>query len=471
MERKNVSQVQIYVRDALNRANRQASTRDYAGAVATLLPVVKKNPDVPLLFEKIREYEIAKCRKLNPAIKTLGILASLFVYPVVKIVSFVDPLVAMSMCEGLLALSVDNPLMLSVMADASDNAGAPWGAATALGVIREFHPNNEGNLRRLAAVMQQNQQAGEALKIHQMLAKKSKSLSAKADLREAMALASLERGKFNDKSQTGANAADAKDAIIQQLLDGTIHDAEQAQVLIERFTADLKVNDSIDMRRKLADAYMVAENFEEALKEYRAVADKLGVIDPVLDKHIERAYLSQLKASIAELKRNPDAYENAENQIRDLEKEYEDYRWRHTVDRANKFPNDMQLQFDLGELQFEHGDIETAKVTFERVAENPQKRRASLVFLGRCALLTNKPQDAKSYLEEAIKDMGRMDKYKREAMYHLGEAFEALGNIEEALVQYRAIHANMSNYRDVPERLAKLDIPALEVSADDQKSN
>ena len=33
--------------------------------------------------------------------------------------------------------------------------------------------------------------------------------------------------------------ADAEDAIIQQLLDGTIHDADQAQLLINRFSEDI----------------------------------------------------------------------------------------------------------------------------------------------------------------------------------------------------------------------------------------
>ena len=58
MERKTVSQAQIYVRDAVNRAAQQAAGRDFAGAVRTLLPVIKRNLDIPLLFEKIREYEL-----------------------------------------------------------------------------------------------------------------------------------------------------------------------------------------------------------------------------------------------------------------------------------------------------------------------------------------------------------------------------------------------------------------------------
>ena len=283
-----------------------------------------------------------------------------------------------------------------------------------------------------------------------------KTLADKSELREAMALASIERGKFNDRKSNKANTADAEDAVIQQLLDGTIHDAAQAQLLIDRFTVELRQKDSIDMRRKLADAYMVAERYEEALNEYRTVAEKVGVTDPVLDKLIEKAYLSQLREAVKQLEASPESFENPEEQIADLKKEIESYRWRHTVRRAETFPNDMQLQFDLGELQFERNMIDEAEQTFTAVAENPQKRRLSMVYLGRCALLKNDPQRAVEFLRTAINEMGRMDKYKREALYYLGNSQECAGDKAGAYESYRQITVSMPEYRDIQQRMAAL---------------
>ena len=458
MERKTVSQAQIYVRDAVNRSNQQASVRDFNGAVKTLLPAVKRNLDIPLLFEKIREYELQKLKKQGASGKLAAIFANIFNIPAVYIVGMFDPLKAMQMCEASLASYVDNPAMLNAMAAVSERAEAPWGVVTALKALDKLHPGNQVRMRRLADAMQQNNQALDALKIHQELMKKSNvdSLAQQAELRSAMALASIERGNFNDKRNANANTADAEDALIAQLLEGTIHDAEQAQLLINRFTAELKKNDSLDMRRKLAEAYMVAERYEEALEEYRNVADKLGVMDPVLDKHIEKAYVSQLKQNISILQANPEAYENAAGQIEELQKEIASYRWRHTVQRAEKFSGDMQLQFDLGVLQFENNMFDEAVTTFTRVSDNPQKRRASLVYLGRCALAMNDPAKAVSFIEDAVKEMFRMDIQKREALYYLGNAYELLGDVEKALECYNKIHANMDNYRDVPARIEAL---------------
>ena len=463
MERKTFSKVQIYVRDSYNRAGKLAEKGDYAGAVEILLPVIKANPEVPQLFERIREYEIAWHKKKNIFAKLGGLLVSLFVAPVAVVMSFINPVTAMAMCEGPLAMCVDNPLMLQVMALASNNADAPWGTVTALNVIRQLHPSNTLILKPLAEAMQRNNQAGEALKIHQTIIKStSNTIAAKEEMRSAMALATLERGRWEEGGTTQDKAKDSGDAVIQQMLQGTIHDAEQAQMLITKFTADLEKADSVDLRRKLADAYMVAEKYEDAFREYETVAKKLGVNDPVLDKQMEKAYIANLESQAAAAEESGDAA-----QADALRQAAAQYHADHVFDRAKKFPNDAQLQFDLGELYFELGDIEQARTVFTQTAEFAQKKRACMVYLGRCAIHFGDPETAIGNLETAIKEMYRMDKYKREALYFLGNAFELAGNAEKAVDCYRKVTASMANYRDIPQRLAQL-VPAGEETPEEQ---
>ena len=239
MERKTFTKAQIYVRETYKRAGKLAAEGDYAEAIRILVPVIRENPEVPALFERLREYEMVKAKKLNPMVKIWWIFLSIFIYPVIKIISYIDPVKAMAMCEGPLAASVDNPLMLNVLADAADNADAPWVAATALDVNRKYRPNNEGNLRRLAMAMQQCGQANESLQIFQDLVRRHPgNLAVQNEMREAMAMASIERGNWETEGSTQQKAADAADAVLQQLLEGTIHDAEQANLLINKFKAD-----------------------------------------------------------------------------------------------------------------------------------------------------------------------------------------------------------------------------------------
>ena len=463
MERKTFTKAHIYVRDTYKRAGKLAAEGNYAEAIRIMVPVIRENPEVPALFERLREYEVIKARKQNVLIKILWIFLSLFIYPVIKIISYIDPVKAMAMCEPLLAVCVDNPVIISVLADAADNAEAPWVAATALDVNRTFRPNNESNLRRLAVAMQQCGQANESLQIFQELVRRHPgNLAVQNEMREAMAMASIERGNWEAEGSTQQKAADAADAVLQQLLEGTIHDAEQANLLINKFKADLQTNDSLDIRRKLADAYMVAEKYDDALREFRTVAEKLGVPDPVLDKQIERAYIAGLKQAIEELRAHPESYENAEEQAKSLEAEILDYRRRHSIKRAQTFPNDVQVQFDLGEFYFEVGEFPESRTIFEKLLSYPQKRRASLVYLGRIALQNGEFAKAIECLDEALKEMYRMDRYKREALYYLGNACEGAGDTERAVKCYQEVEASVPGYRDVKARLEALGAAPIE---------
>ena len=57
----------------------------------------------------------------------------------------------------------------------------------------------------------------------------------------------------------------------------------------------------------------------------------------------------------------------------------------------------------------------------------------------------------------AVNDMARMDKYKREAMYYLGNALVLVGRIDEAKENYKQILISMADYRDVPQRMKALE--------------
>ena len=46
-----------------------------------------------------------------------------------------------------------------------------------------------------------------------------------------------------------------------------------------------------------------------------------------------------------------------------------------------------------------------------------------------------------------------MDKYKREALYYLGNALEMVGKNSEAVDYYRQILLSMPGYRDVNQRV------------------
>lgn len=457
MKRKPLSKVPIYAREAYNKALSSA-VADPGYAMETLRDLVKSIPDFGVARDKLRELECNKAMRQNPLAKAFWVFLSVFTFPFIKLKAVKDPFAAMAMCEGPLAKCVDNPLILTALADAAEDADAAFASAEALSIIHRFHPNNDGNNRRLVEALQRNGQAREALKIFQDLAKKNpKDLGMQGELRSALALASIERGNWEEEGTTQSKSADSQAAVTQQLIDGTIHDADQAKVLIEKFTKDLEENDSMDIRRKLADAYMVAENYEAAINEMKIVAKKLGALDPALDKQIEKAYMMQLDQAIATLKADPDSYENAEAQIEDLEKEKLSYRLRKSEARSKAYPNDPNLHFDLGVCYFENGDYEPSLTEFEHTMRTHQKRVIGATYSAKALIRLNRAEEAIAMLEKEFETMSRLDRFRNDALYALGLAYEAVGRGGDALAKYREIAQKKPKFEDIAARIERLE--------------
>ena len=454
MERKSLKQAPIYMRDAYNHAIKQAPS-DLDGAIQTLVKVVREYPEVAATREKLREFELAKTRGMNPLVRAFWMMLSPIPFLIIKIKAFRDPYGALSLCEGPLSHCVDNPLILLAMADAGEDCDAMFISAEALEIFHEFHPGSEAVARRMAEAFQRDGRAREALKVLQEISKRHPAdLSMQAELRSAIALASIERGKWEEEGTTQTKAADAKAAVTQQLMDGSIHDVDQAKMLIEKFTEDLKDNDSVDIRRKLADAYMVAEDFEAAQRELKIVAKKLGALDPALDKSIEKAHIAQINHAIRELKNNPTAYDQPEVQIAQLEKQREDYRLERAVVRVDTYPNDTQLRYDLGEIYLSINEFEKAIPHYTEALHSPQKKTACHVRLGSCLVGAGRPDEAIAEFELALQELHTMkDKLRQDAVYGLGLAYEAKGEKEKALECFREVYQVRPKYRDVAQRV------------------
>ena len=84
---------------------------------------------------------------------------------------------------------------------------------------------------------------------------------------------------------------------------------------------------------------------EDALREYRTVSDSLGVLDPVLDKHIEKAYIANLRSMVEKLQASPEDYDDPEGQIAALEKDIYDYHWKCSISGGVS-----QTQSDFSEI-------------------------------------------------------------------------------------------------------------------------
>ncbi len=451
MDKKSIQHVTPAIRESMSRANR---TRDPELQLKLFCEIVKQEPAFVNARTKLRELERRKALGDNFISKLIGQLLSSFKLPKIKALAGKDPLAAMAACEDALAITLDNPVVLASLADIAESQGAMFIAVEARSLIHDFHPKSEGNLRELARCLQANNQAREALKIMQELAAMHPNdLGVQSEVRAALALASMEKGKWEEEGTAQEKTVDAKAAVAQQLLDGTIHDADQAKLLVDKLLADLAEKDSIDTRRKLADAYMVMEDYDNVILQLEKVVETLGTCDPFLDKAIETAVVARFDKTIRELQQNPTAYAEPEKQIAEFTAQRDAYKLARAEERAKRFPNDAQLNFELAALLFSRGQYTDSIPYFQIARRSPQRRVECMVYLGRCFSENHQYDMAVEQLEGALAEMDVMDKTKLETLYSLANTLENAGAEEKAIERFKEIYQYQANFRDVAKRI------------------
>jgi tetratricopeptide (TPR) repeat protein len=450
MDRKNLQDVHTSMREMFQRAVESGRKNNFDYAIELLKDLVKKNPGLMPAREKLREFEKNKSDKISNLGRMIANLKSSFQAARIKAAIVQKPLEAMMMCEDVLSNNLYSPLVLNLLADASLKAGAPFIGVEALSILRDLKPHNETNLRKLADFYRKCGDAMSALKIVQEIAAKHpKDLGVQAEMRSAVALASMQQGDWQKEGKTQDKVKDREEGMVAELLDGTLHDIDQMKVVIAKLEKDLEKEDSVDARKKLGELYHACGRYDDAIEQYTRVAKGIGALDPAVDKSIEKSILAKINAEISALSSGPASSAKAE----ELKTTRFNYQLERATDRVNTYPNDNQLRFDLAVLYFNGNFIDNAIEQFQYARKNLQRKVTCMVYLGRCFLIKNHCDMAIEQLSSAIAEMLVMDKGKKEALYYLAQTYEAAGNPEKALENYKEIYQADVNYLDVGKKV------------------
>ncbi len=454
MEKKTIQTVSPLVREAYAKAGK-VGPHDPNLCIQLFKGVVKMDPCFIKARERLRDLEQKKTMAMGMMSRMMAQFGSLFSVIGIRAALRRDAKEALDKCEDALANCLDLPAVLRVLADAALEFDAPFIAVEAAKLLNDFHPGKDDNIYLLVRCMQKNNQAREAVKVFQEIARRHPgNIKIQSELRAAMALASMEHGRWEEEGTTQERAVGLKETIAEQIGEGTIHDTDQAQLLIAKYLKDLEEKDSIDVRRKLAEAYMAAKRYDEAITELEKVAAGIGSLDPLVDKAIEAAVLAKFDLALAELRTNPAAYDRAEEQIAQFEAQRADYRQERAEARARTYPNDAQLRHDLALVKYERGDYDAAIEQFQHSRRSPKLSLEAGGYLGRCFAAKKQYDMAIEQLESVLERMDRMDKEKLEMLYFIACLYEETGKTEKALEYFKIIYQAQANFRDVATRIA-----------------
>jgi len=449
--KKTLKDVSPATKSAFTKAMTVMNQNNLEYAITLFKEIVQFDPGFLDAREKLRKCERDYSAKMGAVAKALAAVKSAKFLTKGNMLKAKKPKEAMDQAEEALALNLFNPAALNLLADSAKKLGAMFICVEAYEIIVERDDKNEANIVKLGDFYKADGQGIKYLTICQKLADKYPGdLEKLALLREAAALASMEKGKWGQGEQSdfkknlNTSNKDQGDRIIRA--------EDDIREMIGKYEKEIaEGSESIDTRRRLAELYARAEDYEKAIESYNWIVNKMGTLDPAIDKAIEKANTAISKRKIEQMIKDGRPQEEI-----DAEKKANyDYRMERFQDRIRLYPNDLQIRFEYAELLWEGGAVDEALEQFQIAQRNPQHRLIAIVYLGRCFAAKNQFDMAIEQFNRALEDMPTMNADKMFTLYHLGITYDTMGKKKEALDCFKQIYAVDIKYMDVAERINK----------------
>lgn len=448
------------MRNMYARAVDVVNKKNYDYGVSLLKDLVKAVPGFWDARVLLRTAEIRKKQQLAGFQKIIGQGKAKLDVIKGKMLLSKDPREALNLAEDALASFYSNE-GLYFLYEAAVALDTPYLAIDALERFLETDPNNEKVIEELIVLLEGTGDANRVLQLRQKIASlRPNDLKAQANLRAAAATATMaqnaasaaaaaEKSKVATKNN-GTNLPDMSDL---ERGDRIIRSEEDIKEMIRRYEQIVAAGQgSLEIYRKLGDFYQRVKMHEKAIEAFNKLAEKQGVLDLVVDKAIERSNVALAEEHIEEMiaTSNPTPEE-----LNEARKSITDYQIQCGLARIKNYPNDLQVRYDLALLYFELEMIDRALEEFQHAKLNPQRKLASMIYIGRCFAIKEQYDMAIDIFEEVLKEMPYMDVQKMRAVYYLGSAYERMGKDDKAFECYKQIYAANVNYMDVAEKVKK----------------
>jgi tetratricopeptide (TPR) repeat protein len=222
--------------------------------------------------------------------------------------------------------------------------------------------------------------------------------------------------------------------------------------LVQEYETRLQTEpENMRLIRSLAELYTQKKRFDLASGLYdRLKASEMSGSDPTLDHTIAEMAVRRYEHQIEQL--DPNAPDH-DAQAAKLNAEKLAFQIAKCQKRAEKYPTDLAIRFEMGALYFQAGRISEAIQEFQKAQSNPHKRTAAMNYLAQCFAKRKMFDLAARTLQNAIKEKPVFDDEKKDLIYNLGCVLENMGKKEEALEQLKLIYEADIGYRDVAAKV------------------
>lgn len=459
MAEKSISEISRDARVLFTKANEALQRENVDYAIALFNQVLEKEPAFFECRKVLRATQFRKAGDKSSGFfkKMLSGAGSSPQIAKAKVILIKNPAEAMAVAEQVLNGDPNNSAAHRVIVDAANSLELPQTAVMSYDTMVKNSPKDK-NLaieyaqavgtaggdtsqaeRALAELLRQSPNDGE---LNQAL----KDLSARKTLDQG-GYNALEggEGSYRDILKDKQQAASLEQ---EQRVQKTEDVAER---LIGEYEARLKTEpNNLKNTRELAKLYAEKKQFDKALAYFDRIKNSEMGNDPSLERAIADTYVRRFDYKLEQL--DPAAPDFAELSAK-IQAEKLNFQVSECQKRVEKYPTDLAIKFEMGQLYFQIGKINEAIQEFQKAQGNPHKRLASMSYLAQCFARKKMFDMAARTLQNAIKEKPVFDEEKKDLVYNLGSVLENMNKKEEAIEQFKLIYEVDAGYKDVSAKI------------------
>lgn len=445
------------LRELFERGTAALQRKNWDYAITILSQVLQKEPAFYEAREALRASQFKKAEASTGFFKRF--LSSASNSPMIakgQIMLRSNPLEVINIAEQILNSDPNSTAAHKLLAEAALEANLPRTAALSLEIARKHSPNDKEIGLRLGEALARAGQSAKAETVYRELERAyPNDQSILQSLKNVVAKRTMAEGGYDALSSGEGSYRD----ILKNKAEAVSLEQERREVKAEdvadRLIAEYEVRiekepQNLKLLRSVAELYVQKKEYDRALEYYNRMLQTEGVNDPSLERAISETHSKKFDHALNQLDNSAPNYSEEKGRI---EGEKLLYQVAEVKRQVEKYPTDLQLRYELGQLYFQAGKLSEAIQEFQRAQSNPHIRIAALSRLGQCFAQRGMNDLAARTLQNAIKEKIVFDDEKKELVYLLGCVLEKAGKKEEAIEQFKQVYEIDIGYKDVAKKV------------------
>ncbi len=463
MAEKLIAEVSSMAREQFSKCNAALAKANWDYAVEILKELLRLEPGFFDARMALRAAQIKKAESAGLFKKALGVAGNTQLIARGQLALRNNPVEALNLAEEIMGHDPSSQMGQRILADAAIALDMPRTAIAALEAMRKAHPGDKKICLQLSGMLEKMGEAQQAESLLKQLCRiYPNDQDLHHELRNVSARMTMEEGGYNEMIQEegGYRSVLRNEAETVALEQEHLHQkgADTLDMMIEKSEAKLAEEpDNLAHAIEVARLNVQKKDFDRALEYYRYALEK-GIADAHIDRAIYDTQIAKFNHTLSLLDPVDSSHTARSERIK---AERDAFILEDCKRRVEKYPTDMGIRFELGQLHFKSGQIAEAIHEFQRAQTNPATRLAAMNFLGQCFARRDMHDIAIRTFRNALREKLVFDEGKKELHYFLGCELEKMGKEEEAIEQFKYIYELDIDYRDVSAKVdayyAKID--------------